>query len=472
MCDLGFLVPMILQRREENFRRVISKANFPDLNHVSSINGLTPMHFAVMWPTALKMLVERGSSVNVEDKYGRRPIHLAVALGLASSVDCLIGADCALFTPPDHRSLLETAMMLTGSERRHILDALTVALNDRHTRLIDRAISLLPGLDFSEFNIVEGQKKERLAPRIREVLLSRGFTVPEVLELDDKSVYNVADMHGSIRMTTDVADTLWSAGFKDINEPNEDGLTPFLQNWFCANFSMIAWFAKKGVSFSSRHRDASLSGLHFYAVRIQYPGAEFSHDQGAVPTDEYCMAYIQKEMGIPHDECTCPCSPSGCSPVKFLCRSNYQSASRRVRFRKWLEKVKPEPKLRQQYVIEVTRYLLFDFLGCKHSCCVLGQEGSIETKRYRKDDASVYAESEYESWSRFSRFRKDGLPRPRRSATSEEDAEMLEKLLDTYMSKCDEMPRPEAMLPEEQPFCYVDWIVERYEAERAIQELY
>ena len=38
------------------------------------------------------------------------------------------------------------------------------------------------------------------------------------------------------------------------------------------------------------------------------------------------------------------------------------------------------------------------------------------------------------------------------------------------MSKYDEMPRPEAMLPEEQPFRYVNWIVERYEAEREVEE--
>ena len=418
------------------------------------------MHFAVLWPAALEALIERGANVNVEDQYRRRPIHLAVVLGLAGSVDCLIGADCALFTPPEFRSLLESALTLTEFERRHILDALIAALTDRHTRLIDRARSHLPSIIFSAFNIIEGRKQERQAPRIREVLVSQGFTVSEALELDSKSVYDFASMHGYIQMTVDVADALWSAGFEDINEPSEDGLTPFLQSWFCANFPMIAWFCKKGVLLSSRHRDALLSGLHFYAVRICYPGSNFHHDPGAVPTDEHYMAHIQKEVGIPHDECTCPCSPNGCSPMKFLCELSSPSRSRRVLFRKWLEKVKPEPRLLQQYVLECTRRLLFDFLGCKHTCCVLGQEGSVDMERDLRYDHPEY------DYIRFAIFQNDGLPRPRKRASSKKNAEMLEMVLDSYMSKYDEMPRPETVLPEEQPFHYVDWVVEHYEAER------
>lgn len=155
------------------------------------------------------------------ERYGRRPIHLAVVLGLTSSVDFLIEADCALFTPPGFPSLLGYALKLTGFERRYILNALIVALTDRHTRLIDKARSLLPSMTFSDFKIIEGRKKERQAPLIREMLLSRGFAVPEALKLDDKSVYDVADLHEFTQMTIDVADALWSVGFEDIMSPTK-----------------------------------------------------------------------------------------------------------------------------------------------------------------------------------------------------------------------------------------------------------
>ena len=460
MCDLGILIQIILQRHDKKFRQVITKATLSDINHASAINGLAPMHFAILWPEALKMLIGRGANINIEDQYRRRPIHLAVGLGLSNSVDCLLEADCALFTPSETGSLLKNALKLTGFERHHILDAVIAALADRHERLIERARSLLPSIIFSGFKIIDGRKKEQQVPCIREALLTRGFTVPEGLELDDKSVYSVATMDGRAQMTNEVANALWSAGFDNINEPNEDGLTPLLQNWFCANFPMIAWFVHKDVSLVSRHRDASLNGLHFYAARIYYPGSNFSNDPDAVPTHEDYIAQIQKEVGIPHDECSCSCSPNGCSPIKLSCRYFYPVGSRRDFFRTWLRKIKPELRLLQQYVLEFTRHLLFDYLGCMHTCCVLGQEGSIETEGYCTDYISDFVKM-----MRTSVFQIDGLPQPYSFATSAKEDETRESVLEFYMSKYDEMPRPDTLLPEEQPFHFVHWVLERYEVE-------
>ena len=59
-------------------------------------------------------------------------------------------------------------------------------------------------------------------------------------------------------------------------------------------------------------------------------------------------------------------------------------------------------------------------------------------------------------------FQTDRLPRPRRIATSEEESMMQERVLESYMSKYDEMPRPDTLLPEEQPFHYVCLVPERY----------
>ena len=457
MCDLGILIQVILQRHEKKFRRIMTKATLSDINHASSINGLAPIHFAVLWPEALKMLIERGANINIEDQYRRRPIHLGVRLSLTSSVDCLLEANCALFTPPETGSLLKNALRLTGLERRHILDTIIAALADRHGRLTERARSLLPSIIFSEFNIIDGRKKEQQVPCIREALLTRGFTVPEALELDSKSVYSVADMHGQVQMTNDVANALWGAGFDDINEPNEDGLTPLLQNWVCANFPMITWFVQKDVSLSSRHRDASLNGLHLYAARIQYPGSNFSHDPEAVPTDEQYIAQIQKEVSILHDECSCSCSPSGCSPIKFLCMENYQNGPRRDLFGTWLRKTKPELSLLQQYVLEFTRSLLFDYLGCLHTCCILGKEGRILTEEYRTDYTSSHAKR-----IRISVFRTDKLPQPCSIASSAKETEMRERVLEFYMSKYDEMPRSDTLLSEQQSFHFVHWVLERY----------
>ena len=60
-------------------------------------------------------------------------------------------------------------------------------------------------------------------------------------------------------------------------------------------------------------------------------------------------------------------------------------------------------------------------------------------------------------------FQTDKLPRPWSIATTAEETERQEAVLELYMSKYDEMPRLDTLLPEEQPFQYVHWVVERYE---------
>lgn len=58
----------------------------------------------------------------------------------------------------------------------------------------------------------------------------------------------------------------------------------------------------------------------------------------------------------------------------------------------------------------------------------------------------------------------DGIPIPRRDPDmTEEDVEVLRVTLDALMSRYDEMPLPEAMLPDEKPFQYIHWLIaQRY----------
>ncbi|KAF2197110.1 hypothetical protein GQ43DRAFT_223224 [Delitschia confertaspora ATCC 74209] len=464
LCKLGVFVPLILQKSERQFRQAVNKARLSDLNRCSSINGLAPIHFAVLWPTGLKILIDKGANINPKDKRGRRPIYLAVVQGVAESVKHLIDADCAVYSPGNDDSLLQHALKLESPRREHILDLLSAALIDRHTRLIEMARELLPDSVFLQLNISEGQINERYAPRISEVLISHGINIPEALELDaENSVYAFSDMHGCIRMTPGIANVFWNAGFKAVDEPDDFGCTPFLQSWFCANFEMVHWFAEKGVSLSSRHRDAPLTALHLYAERINYPGGFFSFDIDSVPTDEYYMARIQENLGIPYDGCTCLCSPNGCTPIKKLSRN----VSRKNLFRKFLQNVNPEKALLQQYIREFTRCLLFDFLGGKHSCCTLGQHCNIETRheystpRIIQDKPQKILDEYHKKLREHRSYCVDGIPTPSRQETSliTEDAELLKTALDGLMEHYDEMPRPDTMLPEEQPFQYINWII-------------
>ena len=109
-------------------------------------------------------------------------------------------------------------------------------------------------------------------------------------------------------MTPEIANAFWDAGFCDIDMPDENGVTPFLQSWYCANFKMVDWFAQRGVSMKSKHESASLTALHLYAKRLYFPGTGFGRDVDAVPTNEHYMDVVQRELRIPYDDCQCTCS--------------------------------------------------------------------------------------------------------------------------------------------------------------------
>ena len=114
-------------------------------------------------------------------------------------------------------------------------------------------------------------------------LLRTESRFPKPESFDGESFYDFADMHGDIILTPDVANAFWDAGFKEINEPDENGLMPLFQSWFCANFKMVAWFVEKGISPSSTRCDASLIALHLYAKRIDYLGAYFFYNIEILP---------------------------------------------------------------------------------------------------------------------------------------------------------------------------------------------
>ena len=461
---------MVLQQHETSFQRAVARAELSTLNRSSPVNGLAPVHFAVLWPIGLEILIDRGVNVNAEDHYGRRPVHLAIALGLIQSVELLITADCGLFTPSTNGSLLQYALRLDVSQTHRIIDLVVEALIDRHSRLLDLARDLLPGSSFSKLNIGDEQKKERNAPLIIERLISHGINIPEALELDGKSFHDHsrAPKHG--KLMTRVASAFWDAGFQDIDEPDEQGLTPMLQSWVYADFEMVTWFAEKGVSLSSRHRDAPLTGLHLYADHLEHFRAP-KNDPGANSMRKECMTRIQEAIGIPHDDCTCPCSPKGCTPAKFLICGNLRYRSRKLLLREWIQIVEPTEPL--QYVYDYTRCLLFQFLGGEHSCCSLYYNGGLKIRDERivpediRDNRTKQQRLYDEHWQKVidhAHYCVDGIPIPCRGATSSaRDAKEIGTTLDALMSHYDEMARPDTMPLEEQPFHYINWVItERY----------
>ncbi|TGO46126.1 hypothetical protein BOTNAR_0612g00060 [Botryotinia narcissicola] len=342
------LVSVILQRSERGLLRSIKDAN---INHASSLNGLTALHFAIEWPQALEKLLDNGVDVNVEDHYYRRPIYLAVALGFSKAVNILIQADCTLATAnsPWGPSLLQASLMLCSSEFDTVVDSVFY------------------------LGIVQGTMVEEIVPEIKHAMLLHESQIPKALELDDISVYNTTDMHAAIRMTPRVAERLWQAGFVNIDDPDAHGLNPILQSWYAANFEMVSWFLQKGADDFSAHVAVAWHGLYFYAARVAYPGAYFSFTNEGVYSDTQHIARHLAIENLGHDDCDCLCSPRRCTPTSILMKVSQfyirPILATESLYRSWVMKTKPTPMQLKQYSYDCIRMIIFESIGLTHSCC-------------------------------------------------------------------------------------------------------
>ncbi|CAN9107663.1 unnamed protein product [Alternaria sp. RS040] len=331
---------------------------------------------------------------------------------------------------------------------------------------MDMADMFLPFSILSKLELASGQRNEQSAPSIIEALISHGVDVPQALDLDGKSFYNFSDMKENIQLVPETANALWNAGFQDIDTPDQNGMTPYLQSWFCANFEMVDWFIQRGVSISSQHRDAPLTALHVYAKRLEYPGGAFAYNIDAVPTDPYYMEVIQKHLEIPYDDCICECSLGGCSPVKFfLGRHDYRIGfTRGEQIRKWIENVNPPAPLLRQYIYECTRFILFEFLGGEHTCCSLGQKCSVEhnvpQEKPIRNRWMERVDNIHEQLNDHHKLCENKIPLPqRKSLQALKDLDFFQATLDSAMSHYDEMDRPDTMPVETQVFQYINWLL-------------
>jgi hypothetical protein len=346
-----------LQQSEPDFLIVVQRAN---INHASPVNGLTALHFAVEWPLALEYLIKSGANLNVQDHYRRRPIHLALAFKSLTAVNLLLQADCALETAWG-TSLLQDALELSCPLRDTIVDAVVEALIDRHQRFLSHARVVLTETELSNLGVSQFNMSAKQVSGIKDAMLSHGFEAPPALELDNEGVYDTVDLHGCARMTTEIAERLWQAGFKDIHYLDSNGLTPLLQSWLI----------EKGADEFGRRSDPAWSGLHMYASRIAYPGAYFQNNADKVHADMRYLKRLQDEPSVTHDECSCLCSSGGCTPTSILMKERSDSwlFDRKIMYKFWLQKTAPSPTILKQYSEDCVRLLVFESIGLEHVCC-------------------------------------------------------------------------------------------------------
>lgn len=314
----------------------------------------------------------------------------------------LLKADCRLSAANSRSapSLLAAAVSVDDiNSRAYVSDAVVTALIDRHTRLLSRALLLLPAATLAALQIVPGELQEKLALVMVEELRKCNFNCPPALILDSQNVYCVKSFHIEARLPVQLAERLWDGGFQDIHSHQNNGLTPLLQNWLSGDFDMVEWLVSRGASPFSRHQDTQGSGLHLYYLRLGQlsAGVQFLENIKTGGERRDLLTQLMLNESCRHDSCACPCSAHGCTPISmYLKGALYKIHSSTCSLLPdvlllgllW-GKLELKTKERLLQVDEILRFLVFGHLGLHHTCCFYMWFGG------KSDVDFVYCESAY-----------------------------------------------------------------------------
>ena len=408
----------IWHRSEQKLDEVLRES--PHL--INEINGLanTPLHLAAGWPYGIRTLLQHGACLNTTDQGGWTPLYYAIELGFSETVSVLMKADCSLILGrwAIHDDLLEHATSaflkvhpdrwsVSQEARTEVLDTVISSLAERRHNLQTRlaalsiAAKINPGV-FQDDRILD--EYAQYAECVEEDAMRVDDDMPRYassLLPDRRTVYHVS------HLTVEVAEKLWQIGFRDIDVPNEQGLTPLM----CRRFSNLidaldvsSWLIQKGAKLHRlQHRTQDYdadpttramelplvnSALHHVAYNIGDSATYLAkrEQSGHAKRLQIELHRLCKEarllagivlLDVSCDDCVCACSLQGCLASTMMLKSfekNFFLASSR---RKWfvlateylIDLVGSSDSCPDWLAKELIRYQTFKELELRHTCC-------------------------------------------------------------------------------------------------------
>lgn len=147
------------------------------------------------------------------------------------------------------------------------------------------------------------------------------MNVDDVEEQSQWSVYDITRYH------LDIADRLWDAGFKDVDEVDQSGMTSLMKLGPSGSVDPVPllenarWLITKGADIN--RRKSSSTALHILGFGVGwslYPlGMERDVASKLSKLSEECIALLRSILlDCTEDGCTCACTIDGCSGFKRL----------------------------------------------------------------------------------------------------------------------------------------------------------
>lgn len=257
--------------------------------------------------------------------------------------------------------------------------AVSAHLVDRREDLKRLAANNLPRMDATAFGLFSDSILNSNTTRVIQPLEECGISVPPSLQVhrcdSEEGRHTCTSAYHNYYYSPLRPSTLWSVGFRHLNIPDVDGVTPLM--FWCERFSL--WKAgyclrmvEKGADLSTLAPDgASTIGHELYSKIGQISSHRTVNEHhGQIHIFDLTQKLSHRD---PQDSCRCACSPGGCTPfVRFLqaatgSRYIHSASSLMRQLHKTINKT--HTSVTKAQMRSVVRYATFEMLGIRHTCC-------------------------------------------------------------------------------------------------------
>ncbi|UPL00860.1 hypothetical protein LCI18_011794 [Fusarium solani-melongenae] len=332
---------------EIRIKELIENTKFVEFVREAPFFGQNILHFCMNWETGLRLLLEKEAThhlVNQPDGEGFTPLKDALELsklvckqrtdlcsgcGCSATVRLLLEIDC----PMGLDSIAETSEFRASPKAKI---ALLEHLAQRRERLQRLALHHLPELELRDLAVALNELPDMTAPAIWDRLQSLHQSgVVKVLHngLDPLMPSELSDhvQQGILHLLDHPrdAEVAFNLGFKGIDTPNGDGVTPALRAGRPFTYEFTAedqlayadWLIQKGARLDYCANSLGISAAHDLArccgewVRGEFPKRRWC-DQVPIHIGRVLLSVVQSAA---QSRLPCPCTTEELSlPLHYL----------------------------------------------------------------------------------------------------------------------------------------------------------
>lgn len=243
------------------------------------LRGNTPLHLAVAWSQGLSLLLGKGGDIHHCNNSGEIPLFAALYESNYESARLLL----------EHNSPVGIIWHALDYWNVPLMELLITHLVDRRQRLLYLALGALPVSELAWLDLKTDRVLDAQAAAVVSALLLQSIDIPPALVPSNSSA--IRTVYHNPRLNIQVAECLFSMGFLDIDEFDDNGLTPI---WIAVlwpgpwRLDYPQWLIHKGADVHRVNPKYGVMALHALGA---YIGDSIFHIESA-----HCMKGVTKDL--------------------------------------------------------------------------------------------------------------------------------------------------------------------------------